>query len=372
MDRRKTKRTMHVALLATIAAAGSMGTQAGSLEPPPGVPAPTMKTLQDVEPRIPIHASDLPLTITQSGSYYLAEDAVFPAGGITISTSSVHLDLRGHLLAGTSGAGILAGTAVQRVVVENGAVTGWSGDGVDLSACYTCEVRRIHSSSNFGNGIRLGDAATVAESTVAYNGIDGIRVGSHGRVTGCVAISNQGIGISLNGGSVVRDSVAAFNTGSGIFAGAGSVVTGSIGRQNTQSGIETAIDSTVIGCTAAFNGLDGIRATTTLVKDSVADGNAWNGIRADAKSVVVGNAAINNGLVNRAAGILVTGNRARIDGNHATDNYYGIKVDGTQIVVVRNSAAANVSSNYSIGGGNDVGPIGTAATATSPWANLQF
>ncbi len=36
---------------------------------PPGAPAPTFKTLQQVEPRTPISA--LPFTISQPGSYYL-------------------------------------------------------------------------------------------------------------------------------------------------------------------------------------------------------------------------------------------------------------------------------------------------------------
>ncbi len=42
---------------------------AGSLEPA----APPMKTLREVEPRVPLHASDVPLTITEPNSSYQPE-----------------------------------------------------------------------------------------------------------------------------------------------------------------------------------------------------------------------------------------------------------------------------------------------------------
>ena len=53
---------------------------AGDLEPP-GPPEPTMKPLDEMEPRIPILAEDLPLTITDPGSYYLADNIETEAGG---------------------------------------------------------------------------------------------------------------------------------------------------------------------------------------------------------------------------------------------------------------------------------------------------
>ena len=80
----------------------SSGALAGDLEPT-GPPAPTMKTLEEVEARTPIHAEDLPLTISGSGSYYLVEDITFGTAnenGITITTDDVTIDLNGFKLEG--------------------------------------------------------------------------------------------------------------------------------------------------------------------------------------------------------------------------------------------------------------------------------
>src|ERR1051325_5982475 len=71
---------------------------------PPGAPAPTMKSLAQIEPRTPI--SSLPFSITQPGSYYLSGNLTGTTG-ITIAASGVTLDLNGFELVGGAGSGIL-------------------------------------------------------------------------------------------------------------------------------------------------------------------------------------------------------------------------------------------------------------------------
>src|ERR1035441_8775525 len=67
---------------------------------PPGAPAPTMKTLAQVEPRTPIPA--LPYVISSAGSYYLTTNLVSPGGvaGITVAADHVTIDLRGFAIIG--------------------------------------------------------------------------------------------------------------------------------------------------------------------------------------------------------------------------------------------------------------------------------
>src|SRR5689334_2327995 len=103
-DRTVAKPVLPICAVALLA--GAWVASAGPLDPPAGPVAPTMKTLSEVEPRIPIHS--LPLTISQPGSYYLAENITAAGGGITISADYVTLDLMGFSLSGAPGDGITA------------------------------------------------------------------------------------------------------------------------------------------------------------------------------------------------------------------------------------------------------------------------
>src|SRR4051795_11624319 len=78
---------------------------------PPGPPAPTMKTLDQVEPRIPIDTTHTPgdgasmFRIDLPGSYYLTGNVTGQSGknGIFVAASNVTIDLNGFTLAGVAG-----------------------------------------------------------------------------------------------------------------------------------------------------------------------------------------------------------------------------------------------------------------------------
>src|SRR4051794_28495446 len=100
-------RFLFVLLLSLVARAAS---PQGSLTPP-GAPAPTMKTLDQLEPRVPVSATTTPgdatsvFKITQPGSYYLTGNITGASGkhGTFIAAGNVTLDLMGFELVGVAG-----------------------------------------------------------------------------------------------------------------------------------------------------------------------------------------------------------------------------------------------------------------------------
>lgn len=110
----------------------------GSLTPPAGAPAPVMKSLDQIEPRIAVNS--LPGTnngmfvISAPGNYYLTTNIVATAGkhGILINAKHVNLDLNGFALIGTGAAGYHAITLLNddggdgdHLSVRNGDIWNW-------------------------------------------------------------------------------------------------------------------------------------------------------------------------------------------------------------------------------------------------------
>jgi parallel beta-helix repeat protein len=99
----------------------------------------------------------------------------------------------------------------------------------------------------------------------------------------------------------------------------------------------------------------------------------FNAIDISANSVVT-SSSVDFAGTTAGCGINVSGASNRIDSNHLTNNDAGVCVDTAgNATVVRNSFRGN-SPNVSVTGGAtiDLGPVGPASTATSPWANIAY
>ncbi len=372
--RRESMHRGRIAAIGTLVlgAVGFQAVQAGQLEPP-GPVASTMQTA--------IRAADLPMTILAPGRYVLEEDIFTAGGGITVEANNVTIDLRGHSLHDGTGDGIVAAAGTTNVAVQNGTVSGWGGDGVDLSQSLNAQVVGVRSEGNGADGIRIGPGGLVTDCNVRGNTSDGIDVvGTATVIARCVSTSNGLAGITLAAGPSSISHFTAYANGThGIGGGAGAVtVTDSTARGNFGNGIQLGVGAVVSRCSAFANGdaanEDGIVVgLSSSVTDCSASNNAEDGIQVGSDSYVAHNNVDSNGTID-GAGIHVTGSGNRIDGNNATDNDRGFDVDAAENLVIRNSASGNVTA-YAIVGGNTVGPTVTSANiaaSTNPHANYDF
>ncbi|HNS81440.1 MAG TPA: right-handed parallel beta-helix repeat-containing protein [Kiritimatiellia bacterium] len=237
---------------------------------PSGAPEATMKTLDQVEARIPI--SQIPYTCEVAGaSYYLTGDLTGIAGesGILISAPDVTLDLNGFTLYGDSGSGdtgIMGDSGADNLRIFNGTVRDWGSTfyGVDCAGEYVA-VSGVRAFNN-GGGIMLSDNSSAVDCIAANNSSAGIIVRHNGRVENCVAVSNAWHGIYGWKSNVVRNCKASQNSSSGIELQGGGHMT-----DNTSLNNGTGLRITVSGTYVAGNIVKG-----NAVNYDFADGNQLN------------------------------------------------------------------------------------------------
>lgn len=312
---------------------------AGPLDPPAGPVASTHKTLTEVEPRIAISAANTPgdvdslFKITQPGSYYLTGNITGVSGkhGVKIDGDGVTLDLNGFELVGAAGTldGVRVVPGRRSVTVRNGSLRAWRGAGLsavggpNADACLYVDLRAVGNGTNENSyAIDVGGASNVVNCTAAFNLGTGFRGNNGTNIQGCSASGNGGDGI-ICGAGAIRDCLARGNAYDGLRGGAATVITGCSSTANLGAGITINFGSSARG-----------------------------------------NACLGNGW-----GIYIYGDGSTVDGNTLSDNAIGVEASDPGNFIYRNTLSGNATLT-SIVAGNDVGPMGSAATSTSPWANL--
>ncbi len=200
----------------------------------------------------------------------------------------------------------------------------------------------------------IGPNSLLTECRATDNSLHGFLLFPRCTLTDCTAAQNLGDGFLANAGSAASfiNCTAAANNGDGFDLGDGATVQGCTANDNLARGISMTNGGSVVNCTTRNNQNDGIAVNfSCLVR-----GNSCNG---------------DGTGIGFEAAVRVSGQANRIEANNITFADRGILASSGGNVIVSNSLKG-CTVNFDIVGGNDVGPIGSAATATSPWANIQY
>ncbi len=348
---------------------------------PPGPPAPTMKTLQQIEPRIDVLTlsgdSTNQYIIAQSGSYYLSGNILSSGSGnaISVRASFVTIDLNGFTINGIIGSpqkGIEIVGSLTGICIHDGMIINWKNNGIAAISTTGSKFYNLQLLNNSaGTGLQVSDNNIVSHCVITGN-TTGLSVGVACNIRDCAVAHNSGSGIATASDCLVTHCVVVAN-GTNISVGSNCLVAQSTANGSTSgAGILTGNDSAVERCEVTNNASTGISLPNYgKVLDCTVVGNTGDGILSASGARITNNHCEFNGGANLAnihstlGGNLIESNYASSGGSGAS----GIRVDtpGGGNVVIKNTAHI-----YNVASGNDLAPVSSAAAMTSPVGNVSF
>lgn len=315
----------------------------GSLTPS-GAPAPTMRSLDQVQPRTPIPGGTAGVTISQPGSYYLAGNlSVTTGNGITVNADNVTLDLNGFTISSTaspaSGFGVSLNGGRSHVAVSNGHIRGtttYTGSfnpggfvsGIDFNGVprnIRVENVSVSGTANYGIDLSIDRSSTIVGCTVRTTSILGLRAG---------AISDSA---ALEVGGANAISAASASNVVGTLTGAGTAVLTTEPTVSSVSAQVTAVQATATATQTAVGTVD--------PRTRIPGGTAPFSISQSGSYVLTGNITVPDG-----SAITIQADHVTLDLNGFTLTCVGGVSPGTGVLI--NGARTNVTvMNGLIAGG---------------------
>ncbi len=196
----------------------------GSLTPPAGPPAPTMKSLDQVEARTPVNTLPGDATavhiITLPGSYYLTGSITgnTSKAGIRIEAVNVTLDLNGYTIEAAVGStdGINSNAPGGALVIRNGMIRGYT-KGIKISSSTQFHLQDLQVFGSLTAGLDVDGKGTMERVSVMNSTVNGILASATSRVQirDCRVdgVSNCTAGISAALGDIKGCSVSTLTGG---------------------------------------------------------------------------------------------------------------------------------------------------------------
>jgi len=353
---------------------GRLAFGAGSLTPP-GAPAPTMKTLDEIdlsvsnttaavkiaEPRIAVSKGGM--ILSSPGSYYLTTNLVITGSGygLSITVDNVTVDLNGFSILGASSTGTGIGMNNRKnVVIKNGTIRDAYYHGISALLTSQCQFKNLRI---IGNG----------RSDSFY---DGIRSGIDTTITGCF-IAKNGSGVEVAGGSKIIDNQIINNTDKGLkLTGTESYITKNIVKGNGENydfaqgnflnillceipeTIRWPCSIKLAGSLTPSSGNTGISVFSNNVSIDLC-GHALIGTGADsgsgiwmdsnAKNLRVCNGSLRNWKGTYQGGISALGENIQIEKVQISDCYYGVSASSKG--TISKCSSCNNEAGFSLGSG---------------------